>query len=118
MGVFSIPIEIGDPQGERFEPVDAVVDTGGTFTVVPASTLRKLGVEPEERGPFEMADGTLRDYDIGQTAVRVNGREVTTVFVFGDEGIGPLLGVYTLERLRLAVDPARQRLVQVPGRLM
>ena len=118
MGVFRVPVEIGDPEGERFERVDAMVDTGATYTLVPASTLHRLGVEPEERGPFELADGSLRDLEIGQTRVRVDGQEVTTVVVFGDEGMTPLLGAYTLERLRLAADPARRRLISVPWRLM
>ena len=56
--------------------------------------------------------------DIGQTWVRVNGRSVITLVVFGDEGVEPLLGDYTLEGLRLAVDPVRRRLIPVPGRLM
>ena len=118
MGVFSVPVEIGDPQGERFEPVDAVVDTGATYTLAPASLLRRLGVEARTRSPFELADGSLREFDIGQTEVRIDGQETTTLVVFGDEDMQPLLGAYTLEGLRLAVDPARRRLVQVPGRLM
>ena len=60
MGVFSVPIEIGDPWRNRFERLDALVDTGATFTLVPASLLDELGVEPE------------RKYDI-----RVGGRNPT-----------------------------------------
>ena len=30
MGLFHVPIEIGDPQGERYERIDALVDTGAT----------------------------------------------------------------------------------------
>ena len=118
MGVFTISIEVGDPEGASFEPVDAIVGTDATYTVIPASTLHELGIEPEERGPFELADGALREFDIGQTEVRIDGQETTTLVVFGDEEMQPLLGAYTLEGLRLAVDPARQRLIQVPARLM
>ena len=42
MGVFSVAIEIGDPGGERYESIDAVVDTGATYTVVPASRFASL----------------------------------------------------------------------------
>jgi hypothetical protein len=34
MGIFHVPIEIGDPRGERFESVEALVDTGATFVKV------------------------------------------------------------------------------------
>ena len=28
MGTFHYTIEVGDPEGERFEPLEALVDTG------------------------------------------------------------------------------------------
>jgi clan AA aspartic protease len=118
MGTFHVTIEIGDPVGQRFESVDALVDTGATYSVIPAAMLRSLAIESIERGSFELADGTLREFELGETRVRVHGTEVNTVVVFGDENTEPLLGAYTLERLRLAVDPVRQRLISVPGRLM
>ena len=118
MGIFSVPIEIGDSDGTRFERLDALVDTGATFTMVPASVLRTLGLEAHERGAFELADGSLQEFEISETSVRVNGRETSTVVVFSQEGMTPLLGAYTLERMRLAVDPAGKRLIEVPWRLM
>ena len=72
MGVFSVAIEIGDPGGERYESIDAVVDTGATYTVVPASRLRRLRVTPRPTSPFELADGSLRDFAIGETRVSPN----------------------------------------------
>ena len=72
MGIFSVPVEVGDPEGSRFERVEALVDTGATFTIVPAHVLHRLGVEPRRSGSFELADGSLRDYSIGETRVRVD----------------------------------------------
>ena len=118
MGTFRVEISIGDPQGQRYETVEALVDTGATYTTVPASLLRRLGVQPSGRAPFRLADGRLREYDLGETRARVDGQSVTTIVVFGDEGIEPLLGAYTLEGLRLAPDPVGQRLIPVPGLLM
>lgn len=118
MGVFSVLIEIGDPEGQHFESVEALVDTGATFTLVPGSTLSALGVRPSDSGLFELADGSTTSFDVGETRVRVNGKEVSTAVVFGDERMSPLLGAYTLERLRLGVDPAGKRLIEVPWRLM
>ncbi|MBI4236049.1 MAG: aspartyl protease family protein [Chloroflexi bacterium] len=118
MGVFSVPVGIGDPQGRRYETVEALVDTGATYTVAPASLLRHLGVRPHTRAPFRLADGSLREYEIGETRVQVDGQSVTTIVVFDDEGVSPALGAYTLEGLRLAPDPVGQRLIPVPGLLM
>ena len=96
MGVFSVPIEVGDPHGARFEQVDALVDTGATFTIVPASVLRNLGLESQERGAFELADGSLQEFDIAETRLRIDGQETSTVVVFGNQDMTPLLGAYTL----------------------
>ncbi len=54
MGTFSVTIEVGDPQGQRYEPVEAIVDTGSSYTMLPAALLQRLGVEPTETWPFEV----------------------------------------------------------------
>ncbi len=118
MGVFRFTIEIGDPQGTRFESLDALVDTGASYTVVPAPILRRLGVQPRERVEFTLADGRVVEREIGETRVRVAGRTASTIVVFGDAAAGALLGAYTLEGTRLGVDPLRRTLVPVRAFLM
>ena len=118
MGIFSVPIEVGDPEGTRFERVDAMVDTGATFTIMPEPVLDGLGVEPNRSGRFELADGSFRVFRMGETLVQVEGEELWTFVVFGDAEMQPILGAHTMEALGLAVDMARQRLIRVPYRLL
>ncbi len=118
MGTFRVPIEIGDPQGERFERVEAMVDTGASYTLVPGSLLRRLGVTPYDRLMFILADGRQIERDLGQTWIRIDGKSVITIVVFGEEDTEPLLGAYALEGLRLGVDSLNRRLVPVPGYLL
>lgn len=118
MGTFRVTIEIGDPVGERYERVEALVDTGATYTVVPAFTLRRLGVVPHVRDAFLLADGRRVEREIGHTWVRVDGRAVITLVVFGEPDDPAALGAHTLEGLRLAPDPVAKRLVPVPGLLL
>jgi len=118
MGTFRVAIEIGDPRGERYEQVEALVDTGATYTTAPASILQRLGVTPHDRVTFIMADGRRIERQVGRTRVRVDGKAEVTLVVFGDEGVEALLGAYTLEGLRLGIDPANERLVPTPGLLM
>jgi len=108
-------MDIGDPQGRTWEPVAAVVDTGSTYSWVPADVLERLGVEREYSEEFETADDRVITRDVGHTRVRLEGRTRITLAVFGDEGSVPLLGAYTLEGFLLAVDPVQQRLVPVRG---
>ncbi|MBI4312503.1 MAG: aspartyl protease family protein [Chloroflexi bacterium] len=118
MGTFRHPIEIGDPQGQRFERVEVLVDTGASYSVAPVSLLRRLGVTPHDRVTFILANGRRVERDLGRTWVRIDGKSVITLVVFGDEGTDPLLGAYTLEGVRLGVGPYNQRLVPTPGLLM
>ena len=118
MGTFRVRIEIGDPQGQRFEYVEALVDTGATNTTLPASVLSGLGVQPYRKSVFELADGSQLELDVGRTWVRVNGQQEFTQVVFGGEGSKAILGAVTLEEMGLAVDPVKRRLVPVHKYLM
>ena len=118
MGIFNVPISIGDPQGENWIEFDALVDTGASVTSVPGSILRELGVAPVASRRFRFAQGERKRMDMGRTWISVQGREEVTLVVFNDEGTMPLLGALALEALFLGVDPVRQRLVPVDGLLM
>ncbi len=117
MGTFSIPVQVGDLYGRQFVEVEAMVDTGASDTMVPRSILTQLGIEAMERYEFQLADSTVVEYDVGETRLRIDGRERTVPVIFGPEGTPPLLGATTLEVFRLGVDPVGQRLIPVRGRL-
>ncbi len=118
MGTFKVSIGIGDPQGQEYELVEALVDTGATYSTLPASLLRRLGVGTDRRVEFELADGSVIERDVGQTWVRINGDTAIVPVVFADDGSAPLLGAVTLEIFLLTVDPVRQQLVPARGLLM
>lgn len=115
MGAFTVDMEIGDGARGRWTEVEALVAAGASITSVPGSALRELGVEPLMRRTFKFAQGELRSMDVGQTWVRVDGREVVTLILFNDEGTPPLLGALALESLFLGVDPVGKRLITVDG---
>ncbi|MFQ5873926.1 MAG: retroviral-like aspartic protease family protein [Dehalococcoidia bacterium] len=118
MGTFRVTFEVGNPQGSRFETMEALVDTGASYTGVPASMLRGLEVVPTLRRPFLLADGRPIEREMAETRVRLDGQELTTLVVFGDEGTRALLGAYALEGFGLAADPVNRRLIPVHGLLM
>ena len=66
MGTFRIAVEIGDPNGQQFEPVEMLVDTGATFTKAPRELLERLGVALESTCTAELADGSLVERTRGQ----------------------------------------------------
>ena len=117
MGTFSVPIEIGDPEGTQYQTVRALMDTGASYTTVSAALLRDLGVPVHDQVTFILADERRIRRDVGQTWVRIDGRPIITMVVFGDRDAEALLGAYTLQGLLLNVDTANERLIQVPGLL-
>jgi predicted aspartyl protease len=110
MGTFRVSIEVGDPAGERYEAVEAIVDTGATYTALPATLLGGLRVVPHARATFVLADGRQVERAIGRTWIRLEGRTELTLVVFGGLDSQSLLGAYALEGLRLAADPVGRRL--------
>ncbi len=126
MGTFRVRIEVGDPEARRYEPLEALVDTGATYTTVSSSLLEQLGVVPHAHDAFVphahdafvLAEGRRTERDIGRTWVRIDGRAELTLVVFANPDAPVLLGAYTLEGVRLAADRVGRRLVPVPGLLL
>ena len=117
MGSFTVEVEIGNASGTRFEPVEALVDTGAAYTWIPQDILQRLGVRPTDQRLFELADGRQLRYGFAWATIRLQGKVQPTPVIFGDEGSTPLLGVVTLEEFSLGIDPMKQRLIEVPANL-
>ena len=113
MAAFHYPIAIAATPGGPFETLEALVDTGATYTWVPRSVLQRLGVQPTRRASFVLANGQEVEYDMGEVRMRLDGQELYTPCIFGDDGTDPLLGAVTLEEFGLGVDPVNRRLIPV-----
>ena len=111
MGTFKWPLRIASMDGQQGREVEATVDTGASFTTLPGSLLRELGIEATGKRGFLVADGRRVEMEYGEARATIDGKSVTTIVVFGEDEAPPLLGAYTLEGLALAVDPEAQRLV-------
>ena len=118
MGNFHVAMEVGDTQGLRYEPMQALVDSGATYNILPAPLLRRLGVRPTESGSFILAAGRRIQRHMGQTWVRLDGREYIAPVVFGGADTQPILGAVTLEIFRLGIDPVAERLIPVEGYML
>ena len=117
VGRFRVSIHVGrrGEGGNSFMPLEALVDTGSTYTWVPRDVLQRLGVTAEEQWPFELANGREVRYPVAWAEVRIEARVQPTIVVFGETGSQPILGAFTLEGFRLAADPVNRRLISVPG---
>ena len=113
MGTFYWPMEIGPANGSRFETLRAMVDTGATFSQVPASILRGLDIVPTRYVQSQLADGTIVQDAVADVKIRIDGRETYSTVLFGEEDSPILMGSYALEGVVLAVDPHNECLVDL-----
>ena len=117
MGMLTCRMRLDHVDGDRFLETVALVDTGAALTVVPSEKLVEMGVEPFDTVWLSLADGHRVEYPLGKAVATVQGRTIETLVVFGEDEETVLLGAYTLEGLRFAVDPLEGRLIEFVGRL-
>ena len=117
MGEFTWPVGVWSADGERLETVDALVDTGASYSMFPRSMLERLGIVPIGQRGFEQADGSIIRRDIGRAMLKINDDEDIQRVIFGEDGDEPLIGAGTLQGFLLLVDSVAEELVSRTGRL-
>jgi len=106
MGAVYVTFGVTNPRRlDRETPLELLVDTGALYSVLPASVLQELGIEPQERKTFKTADGRRIERAVGEAVFVYNGERGTSKVVFGAEDDATVLGVTALEALGLEVDP-------------
>ncbi len=115
MGLTDLTVEVASPAApSKSEPVEFLVDSGAVHSVVPASLLERLGIEPLTEQEFRLADGSKvvrrKGVAVFPYGDGVGGADV----IFGEDGDSNLIGATTLEALSLILDPLRRELRPLP----
>ena len=92
-----------------------LVDTGATDCMVPRQHLEAIGIMPQGKRLYELADGKSVRFDIAAARVEFMGEIVGATIIFGDDDTEPLLGVTALESVGIEVDPSNQTLKRLPA---
>jgi len=101
-------------QNSKYE-ADFLLDTGATDSLVPASELRKIGIEPAGRTAYELANGRVEEYSFGLVEIIFMGEVTARRVIFGPDEAKPILGVTALESVGITIDPATQMLKRLPA---
>lgn len=109
--MFGVKIELLSLDGSRSVEIEAVVDTGATFTKVSRAVADDLGLVPQTRHRFRLGDNDVVTRDVGPLLIRFGGETVTILVAVGADGEIPVLGATALESLGLWVDPAGHALI-------
>lgn len=118
LGTFSVPARLSNPERpEQQITLDLLVDTGATWTLLPAEVVGRLGLVTSRQRTVTLVSGERITHPAGEVAIQLNGEEMVTLFLAGPPGSLALLGAFTLEGFGLAPDPMRKILVPVGGLL-
>ena len=115
LAVFDSTLTVYSPDGARSREIIAPVDTRSFYTVIPAETLRELGIEPVLENRFNFRDGSILKLPIGSARVALPGKAGHSHVAFGNDPGQTVIGGLTLVELALAADPKNKRFV--PGEL-
>lgn len=93
-----------------------LVDTGAVDCLLPADRLHEIGIEPESKDVYELADGQILELPVGWARLRFLETVAIAKVVFGPAGAGPILGVIALETAGVALDPLTNTLKRLAKR--
>jgi clan AA aspartic protease len=109
MGLTHVEGTLTGPTGEQ-RTLRFLVDSGASYTLVPAPVWQELGIAPIRTVDFVLADGTTITRQVGECRIELEQGYGTTPVILGEEGDEALLGVVTLEILGLVFNPLNRTL--------
>ena len=115
MGLTYVEGLLTGPTGKQVK-VKFLVDSGATYTLVPAEGVRELGLQPKRSVAFSLADGTTIERHVSECHLSLPQGEGHTPVILGEPGDEALLGAITLEELGLVLNPFTRKLQ--PMRMM
>lgn len=118
MGTFRHPAAVAATEHGPFVLVEALVDTGATYSLFPRTLLTRLGIMPHDRAEFVLADGRNIVRELATVVLRLDDRMRHVLCIVGEDRDEPLLGATALELFGLTADPVNRRLVPATLYLM
>ena len=104
MGITYVEGHAKGPSGKQ-ENVKFLVDSGATYSLLPKTVWKAIGLEPKRKLSFTLADGTTIERSVSEAFVTLPQGEAHTPVILGEETDEALLGVVTLEILGLVFNP-------------
>jgi aspartyl protease family protein len=118
MGHVNVRARITHPTDNTLsEEVDAMVDTGATFTSIPRSLANALRLPVTGKTRLRTGTGEIIE-DHGRAFVQIDGQSEINRVVISDTLDKVLIGVITLETFSLTVDPSSGQLKESEAYLL
>ena len=111
VGTFNADFVIWNRDRTQSLALNGVVDTGASYTLVPAEILDEMGIERVQTRVFSLADGSKLELPLGWVEMELEGETDHVHIVFGVDSEKILIGAMTLEIFALAADAKYRRLI-------
>jgi predicted aspartyl protease len=116
MGIFTAKLRVWNPASSTTTPeIEAMVDTGASYSWVSRARLEPLGLRPVRRMQFGAIEGKTIERDLVPVFVAADGFTGGDNVVIAEPGNMEVIGAHTLESLGLTVDPVGKKLVPAVG---
>ncbi|MFN2425903.1 MAG: retroviral-like aspartic protease family protein [Candidatus Binatia bacterium] len=115
MRLVHVPMLLKGRRG-RTRTVEMLVDSGAVWSLLPTADWRALGLKPQRKYRFALADGTVIERSVSDCRFNYEGDEAPSPVILGEDEDVALLGAVTLESLALVLNPMKRTLH--PMRLM
>ena len=115
MGLTYVDGVVSGPSGES-RAVRFLVDSGTKYSLLPVDDWRAIGLTPQRRLTFVLADGTQIERDVSECHLSLTQGRGHTPVILGEPGDEALLGVVTLEILGFVLNPFNRTLQ--PARML
>lgn len=115
MALTFVKAKIFNPANPRKSAVvNFLVDSGAVYSVVPQEILRKIGIRPNSKETFTLANGEFIERAMGDALFHYHGKRRASPVIFGQKDDSTLLGAVSLEALGLMLDPLRREIRSLP----
>jgi predicted aspartyl protease len=119
MGITTVEVVVKKGFEEKLKKkVAFLIDSGAVYSVVQRKILEGLGVKPQRKKAFFLANGEKIEREIGDAYFEYGGTGGAASVIFGEPGDSNLLGATTLEALELVLDPFHRELRPLTMSLM
>ena len=109
MGEALVKFKVYGPNG-RFAELEALVDTGATFTKIPKSIASKLGFQAKYATDVELDDKRIIRREIALGEVEIEDVRRPVLIAIGGDDERPIIGYTTLELLGFKINPITGKL--------
>ena len=104
-----VKAKLTSPLTDESVVVESLVDTGATFTTIPANIGERLKLQPVTKRRVRTADGKVELLE-SYLLIEVLDEKTTTPVLISEGLDSVLIGALTLEALALKVDPRTGKL--------